>query len=117
MIILNILNYNLSLFNFIYFYISILWIYFDKTFRPLHAIFVFNEKNSLHKERKLFSGGYNADEFTSFCSEMIKKNTPVKVELLVNIVDMSYEEGLHLEGINKDLLIDIYFLIDIFNDA
>lgn len=92
-------------------------VYFDKTFRPLHAIFVFNEKNSLHKERKLFSGGYNADEFTSFCTEMIKKNTPVKVELLVNIVDMSYEEGLHLEGINKDLLIDIYFLIDIFNDA
>lgn len=91
-------------------------VYFDRTVRPLHAIFVFNEKSSLNLERKLFSGGYNADEFTSFCSKMAKKNFPVKVELLVNFVDMSYEEGLYLDGINKDLYIDIYFLIDIFND-
>ena len=91
-------------------------VYFDRNMRPLHAIFVFNEKNSLYLERKLFSGGYNADEFTSFCSEMSKKDIPVKVELLVNFVDMSYEEGLYLDGINKDLYIDIYFLIDIFNE-
>lgn len=91
-------------------------VYFDKTIRPLHAIFVFNEQNSLNSERKLFSGGYNSDEFISFCSEMFKKNTPVKVELLLNFVDMSYEEGLYLDGINKDLYIDVYFLIDIFND-
>ena len=99
---------------------EIIIVYFDKEQIPLHAIFIFNDSNQNNnniviKEKKLFPGAYEKDEFIGFCSGMLIKKIPVKVELLMDYAEMSKNKELHYMGINPQLLNDFYFLIDILS--
>ena len=86
-------------------------VYFDKEAFPLHAIFVFNDKNIIIKrDKKLFPGAYNKDEFIDFCSKMILKNK--KVELLMDYAEFPKYQDLQSD-LNLNLFIDFYFLVDI----
>ena len=88
-------------------------VYFDKETFPLHAIFIFNDKNIIIKrDKKLFPGAYNKDEFIEFCSKMIMKNTNVKVELLMDYAEFPKYQDLQSD-LNINLFIDFYFLVDI----
>ena len=92
-------------------------VYFDKAQIPLQAIFCFCGKNGdiFGREKKLFSGAYDKNEFIQFCEKLIKSKNSATVELLVDFADMNKENYNGWIKPNKNLLIDFYFLVDILN--
>ena len=92
-------------------------VYFDKAQIPLQAIFCFCGKNGdiFGREKKLFSGAYDKNEFILFCEKLIKSKNSATVELLVDFADMNKENYNGWIKPNKNLLIDFYFLVDILN--
>ena len=92
-------------------------VYFDKAQIPLQAIFCFCGKNGdiFGREKKLFSGAYDKNEFIQFCEKLIKSKNSTTVELLVDFADMNKENYNGWIKPNKNLLIDFYFLVDILN--
>ena len=100
---------------------EIIIVYMDKEQIPLHAIFIFNEPNENkqnytkkeQKEKKLFPGAYEKNEFIEFCSRMINAKKPVKVELLMDYAEMSKYKEFNFMEVNPYLYDDFYFLIDI----
>ena len=91
-------------------------VYFDKETTPLHAIFIFSDKkNIIKRDKKLFPGAYNKDEFIDFCSKMEMKNTNIKVELLMDYAEFPKYQDLEYD-FNFNLFIDFYFLVDILNE-
>ena len=91
--------------------------YFDLNQIPLQAIFVFCDKNgnNCSKEKKIFSGAYSKDEFIQNIEQIKNEKKIVKVELLVDFADMNKNNYSNWIEPNKDLFIDFYFLINIFN--
>ena len=91
-------------------------VYFDRNIRPLHAVFVFVDVNGkvLGREKQMFAGAYYKDEFILFCERTLRKNSQVKVELVVDFADMNNPNYMGWMEINKNLFIDFYFLIKIF---
>ena len=92
-------------------------VYFDRAQIPLQAIFCFCGKNGdiFGREKKLFSGAYDKNEFIQFCEKLIKSKNSATVELLVDFADMNKENYNGWIKPNKNLLIDFYFLVDILN--
>ena len=93
---------------------------FDEKFVPLHAIFIFNESNInnyniIKQEKKLFPGAYSREEFINIFTNALKNKRNMKVELLMDYVDMSrYQDCLWI-GINSLSLNDFYLLVDIID--
>jgi len=92
-------------------------VYFDPNQIPLQAIFVFCDKNgnNCSKEKKIFPGAYNKDEFIQNIEQFRGGKKIVKVELLADFADMNKNNYSNWMEPNKDLFIDFYFLINIFN--
>ena len=92
-------------------------VYFDPNQIPLQAIFVFCDKNgnNCSKEKKIFPGAYNKDEFIQNIEQFRNGKKIVKVELLADFADMNKNNYSNWMEPNKDLFIDFYFLINIFN--
>ena len=92
-------------------------VYFDPNQIPLQAIFVFCDKNgnNCSKEKKIFTGAYNKDEFIQNIEQFRNGKKIVKVELLADFADMNKNNYSNWMEPNKDLFIDFYFLINIFN--
>ena len=89
--------------------------YFDKEQVPIHAIFVFHDKNGNNnsKEKIIFPGGYDKEEFIRICENT--KNNSIKVELLADFAELGKNSYMDWMKPNNDLFIDFYFLINIFN--
>jgi hypothetical protein len=89
--------------------------YFDKEQVPIHAIFVFHDKNGNNnsKEKIIFPGGYDKDEFIRICENT--KNNSIKVELLADFAELGKNSYMDWMKPNNDLFIDFYFLINILN--
>ena len=92
-------------------------VYFDPKQLPLHAIFVFCDKdgNDFSKEKKVFSGAYSKNEFIQNFEKVRNEKKILKVELLADFADMNKNDYSNFIEPNKDLFIDFYFLINIFN--
>ena len=92
-------------------------VYFDKEQIPLHAIFVFCSKDgvTIGKEKKIFPGAFDKNEFIQFSEKLIKKKSMATVELLADFADMNKNNYMNWMKVNKNLFIDFYFLIDIIN--
>jgi hypothetical protein len=90
-------------------------IYFDEYQKPLQAVFAFcdREGNFIGKEKKLFSGAYDKEEFVEFCKKMNEKKISAKVELLTDFIDMRKNGDMNFINPNTDLFIDFYFLVKI----
>jgi hypothetical protein len=93
---------------------------FDEKFMPLHAIFIFNEPNLnnynlIKQEKKLFAGAYSKEEFSNIITNAIKNKNSIKVELLMDYVDMSRYHDCAWIGINPFTLNDFYLLVDIID--
>lgn len=93
---------------------------FDEKFVPLHAIFIFNEPNLnnyniIKLEKKLFPGAYSKEEFINIITNSIKNKNSIKVELLMDYVDMSRYQDYTWIGINPFTLNDFYLLVDIID--
>ena len=90
-------------------------IYFDEYQKPLQAVFAFcdREGNFIGKEKKLFSGAYDKEEFVEFCKKLNEKKISAKVELLTDFIDMRKTEDMNFINPNSELFIDFYFLVKI----
>jgi len=93
---------------------------FDEKFVPLQAIFIFNESNInnnniIKQEKKLFPGCYSKEEFINIFSKAVENKNIIKVELLMDYVDMSRYQDFDWISINPLLLIDFYLLVDIID--
>jgi len=93
---------------------------FDEKSVPLQAIFIFNESNInnsniIKQEKKLFPGAYSKEEFINIFTNAIKNKNNMKVELLMDYVDMSRYHDFTWIGINPLLLIDFYLLVDVID--
>ena len=71
--------------------------------------------NNCSKEKKIFPGAYNKDEFIQNIEKLRNEKKIVKVELLVDFADMNKNDYSNWIEPNKELFIDFYFLINIFN--
>ena len=89
-------------------------VYFDKEIVPLHAIFIFND-NINKRDKKLFPGAYNKEEFIELCSNIMEKNKIVKAELLMDYAELPQYQDLESD-LNLNLFIDFYFLVEIINE-
>ena len=93
---------------------------FNEKILPLHAIFIFNETNLfsyniINQEKKLFPGAYSKEEFVNIFTNVIKNKNSIKVELLMDYVDMSRYHDCAWIGINPFTLNDFYLLVDIID--
>ena len=92
-------------------------VYLDKEFIPLHAVFIFNEpnlnNNSIKREKKLFPGSFSKDEFIDIFSKALESKKNIKVELLMDYVELSKSQDLSWLGINPSLFIDFYILVNV----
>lgn len=90
-------------------------VYFDEYQKPLQAVFAFcdREGNFIGKEKKLFSGAYDKEEFVEFCKKLNEKKISAKVELLTDFIDMRKTEDMNFINPNSELFIDFYFLVKI----
>ena len=93
---------------------------FDEKIVPLHAIFIFNETNLnnyniIKQEKKLFPGAYSKEEFVNIFTNIIKNKNIIKVELLMDYIDMSRYQNYTWIGINPFSLNDFYILVDIID--
>ena len=92
-------------------------VYLDKEFIPLHAVFIFNEpnlnNNSIKREKKLFPGSFSKDEFIDIFSKALESKKYIKVELLMDYVELSKSQDLSWLGINPSLFIDFYILVNV----
>jgi hypothetical protein len=91
---------------------------FDEKIVPLHAIFIFNESNLynyniIKQEKKLFPGAYSKEEFVNIFTNVIKNKNSIKVELLMDYVDISRYQDYTWIGINPFSLNDFYILVEI----
>ena len=91
---------------------------FNEKILPLHAIFIFNETNLfsyniINQEKKLFPGAYSKEEFVNIFTNAIKNKNCIKVELLMDYVDMSRYQDYTWIGINPFSLNDFYILVEI----
>lgn len=90
-------------------------VYFDKEIVPLHAIFIFNDNRNIKRDKKLFPGAYNKEEFIELCTNMLAKNKSITAELLMDYAELPQYQELETD-LNLNLFIDFYFLVDIFNE-
>ena len=109
------INFKKKYFKNIKEYIKI--VYFDPKQIPLQAIFVFCDKdgNNFSQEKQIFPGAYTKDEFIQNFEQFKNEKKIIKVELLADFANLNKGNYSNWIEPNKDLFIDFYFLINIFN--